>query len=211
MKVEWESKGETTIARIEGRIDSTRTESLQEELQSGLDPKAQAALLDFEKVSFISSAGLRAVLALAKQLKGRNVKMGLCSLSGSLRKIFEVSGFENVIPIYSSQGEAINILNEDLEISDEDFKDLKVAYDVSIIEDNIRHITALTLEKYEYMNDRSLPENSREEALKQMEDALKDLMHEKLKKLQARRMNTLKEMFRLASKTLHNVVDSANP
>ena len=70
MNVKWEQKDGATIARIEGRIDSANIPVFQRALESSLDPDAKDVVVDFEKVVFMSSAGLRVVLMLGKQLRG---------------------------------------------------------------------------------------------------------------------------------------------
>ena len=46
----------------------------------------------------------------AKSLQRREARFALCSLSEPVREIFEVSGFDKIIPIHSSQDEAISAL-----------------------------------------------------------------------------------------------------
>ena len=64
-------------------------------------------VLDFEGISYISSAGLRVVLLVAKTLQKQNAKMAVCSLSDSIREIFEISGFDKIIPVHGSRADAL--------------------------------------------------------------------------------------------------------
>ena len=61
--------------------------------------------MDFEKLVYISSAGLRAILLTAKSLGNLNAKLALCSLSDQIREIFEISGFDKIITIHPSKAE----------------------------------------------------------------------------------------------------------
>ena len=63
--------------------------------------------MDFEKLVYISSAGLGVILLTAKSLRNRNTKLATCSLSDQIRKIFEISGFDKVIAIHPSKSEAL--------------------------------------------------------------------------------------------------------
>ena len=157
-------------------------------------PGADTVLLDFEEVEFIASAGLRAVLSTAKELKEKGTKMEVCSLSESVGKIFEVSGLKDIISIRRS------------DVKDEDFKNLKTAYDVDIIADNVRDIVALTLEKHEYVNDCSLSESVRERARKQMEEA----MLKRIEEIKRQRPKLIKEMYALASRALEDTVGNTD-
>ena len=64
-------------------------------------------VLDFEGISYISSAGLRVVLLVAKTLQKQKAKMAVCSLSESIREIFEISGFDKIIPVHGSRADAV--------------------------------------------------------------------------------------------------------
>ena len=56
--------------------------------------------MDLEKLSYISSAGLRALLTIAKNLMGRGAKLALCAMSDQIREVFAISGFDKIIPIH---------------------------------------------------------------------------------------------------------------
>ncbi len=202
MQVEWEQRSEAAVARITGQIDGGNSEQFLRALQSGLHPEARVVVLDFEQVDFISSAGLRVLLVIAKQLKEHGAKIGLCSLSAPVRQVFEISGFEKVIPIHASQGEAISAFGASRRVTDAEIDNVRSSVDFDIVTDNVKDIAALTLEKYEYVNDLTLSEATREKVQKQMEDVL----WRHIEQLKRRRLEILRQMFRLASKTLEGAV-----
>ena len=57
--VKWGRKGRTVIAMLEGRFDSENADVLERMLELGIDTRDEALVMDFENVSFFSSAGLR--------------------------------------------------------------------------------------------------------------------------------------------------------
>ena len=71
------------------------------------EPPTRALLLDFERVSFISSAGLRVGLRVGRRFKEPGLHFGICSLCDQVREVFAASGFDEIIPIYESQAAAI--------------------------------------------------------------------------------------------------------
>ena len=79
-------------------------------LDSVIEEGDRAVILNFQDLMYISSAGIRVVLMTAKSLQRREARFALCSLSEPVREIFEVSGFDKIIPIHSSQDEAISAL-----------------------------------------------------------------------------------------------------
>ena len=106
MAISAEREGGTVIAKADGRIDGSNASEFQVDLQAVIEDSDKVLILDFESVSYISSAGLRVLLLTAKTLAGNGAKLALCSLSEPIREVFRISGFDNIIPIHDSQAEA---------------------------------------------------------------------------------------------------------
>ena len=111
MAIQAEREGDTLVAKAEGRIDGTNARQFQDDLDSVIEEGDRAVILNFQDLMYISSAGIRVVLMTAKSLQRREARFALCSLSEAVREIFEVSGFDKIIPIHSSQDEAISALS----------------------------------------------------------------------------------------------------
>jgi anti-anti-sigma factor len=62
-------------------------------------------------LEYLSSAGLRVLLSVAKEMRRREGKMVLCSLNEFVKEIFEVSGFQSLIPIVDSVESGIEVLS----------------------------------------------------------------------------------------------------
>ena len=110
MAINTEREGDTLVAKAEGRIDGTNARQFQDDLDSVIEEGDRAVILNFQDLMYISSAGIRVVLMTAKTLQRREARFALCSLSEPVREIFEVSGFDKIIPIHASQDEAISAL-----------------------------------------------------------------------------------------------------
>ena len=110
MAINTEREGDTLVAKAEGRIDGTNAREFQDDLDSVIEEGDRAVILNFQDLMYISSAGIRVVLMTAKTLQRREALFALCSLSEPVREIFEVSGFDKIIPIHASQDEAISAL-----------------------------------------------------------------------------------------------------
>ncbi len=98
-------------AAVDGRIDGSNVVEFEEAVRAAIQDSDRAVIMDFEKLAYISSAGLRAILLTAKSLQGRNAKLMLCSLSERINEVFEISGFDKILPIYKSRAEAIASLD----------------------------------------------------------------------------------------------------
>ena len=111
MAINIERDGGTVIAKIDGRLDGANAQEFQGDLTDSIEAGDRAVILDFENLSYISSAGLRVILITAKALRRQNAELAVCSLSDPIREVFEISGFDQIIPVRDSQAEAIAALN----------------------------------------------------------------------------------------------------
>ena len=112
MELETERQGDTLIAKTDGRVDGANAREIQSALEAAIDDNTSAVILDMERLSYISSAGLRVILLTAKSLQGRNAKFAVCSLSESIQEVFEISGFDKIISIHPSQAETLAAFND---------------------------------------------------------------------------------------------------
>ena len=111
MDVTTERRDSVLSARVGGRIDGANAYEFEETIRGVIEESDRAVIMDFETLSYISSAGLRAVLMTAKELQKRDAAFALCSLSDQIREIFTVSGFDKIIAIYPTRVEALASLD----------------------------------------------------------------------------------------------------
>lgn len=90
-------KDATLYYALEGRLDTITSPELEEELKASLE-NAQALVLDFEKLEYISSAGLRVLLSAQKTMAKRG-EMKLTHVNETVMEIFEVTGFADILTI----------------------------------------------------------------------------------------------------------------
>ena len=99
--------GATTVLDAVGRIDSVTAKALEEKLLGLLKEGPQALIIDFARVDYISSAGLRVLLMAAKQSKAAHCKFALCSLKAQVRDVFDISGFGTIIALHPDRDSAV--------------------------------------------------------------------------------------------------------
>ncbi len=87
---------ELTIS-LEGRLDTVTSPSLEAELKNALDGVNELTL-DFGKLEYVSSAGLRVLLAAQKEMSRKGV-MKLTHVGETIMEIFEVTGFSDILTI----------------------------------------------------------------------------------------------------------------
>ena len=93
-------------ALVSGRIDGSNVIQLEETVRTAIEDGDHAVMMDLENLSYISSAGLRVVLIIAKNVRARDAKFALCAVSDQIRQVFEVSGFDKIVSIHPSKTEA---------------------------------------------------------------------------------------------------------
>lgn len=111
MAINIERDGGTVIAKIDGRLDGANAQEFQGDLTASIEDSDRAVILDFENLSYISSAGLRVILITAKALRRQDAELAVCALSDPIREVFEISGFDQIIPVRDSQADAIAAIN----------------------------------------------------------------------------------------------------
>ncbi len=107
MNVDFERQDGNLIASVQGSVDGTNAAEFQATLQGAVQDEDNAMLLDFTKLEYISSAGLRVLLLIAKDMQRKSSGFAICSLSGQVRELFTVSGFDQIIGIHDDQKEAL--------------------------------------------------------------------------------------------------------
>ena len=100
----------TLVVKVEGRVDGANAREFQDELEAAVEETDRVVVLDLGQLSYISSAGLRVILLTVRTLRQQDTKFAVCSLADPIREIFEISGFDKIIPIHASRAEAVSEL-----------------------------------------------------------------------------------------------------
>ena len=111
MDINATKEGNILISKPFGRLDGTNSRDFEENLKSQLNDDVNNLIIDLEDLVYISSAGLRAILLLAKTLNSKGQKLVLCSLSDQIMEVFEISGFNKVISIHANRTSAISSMS----------------------------------------------------------------------------------------------------
>ena len=86
----------------EGRLDGTQGSEFQDAMFRAIELTDQRVVLDLAGVSYISSAGLRALLVVGKDLQKRNARLSLVAMQNSVGEAFALSGFDRIFEIFDS-------------------------------------------------------------------------------------------------------------
>ena len=97
MTIQKEQNGKDLKLAVEGRLDTLTAPELEAELGREM-PGAETLTLDFSKLDYISSAGLRVLLAAHKTMS-RKGGMKVTGVNEIVQEVFDVTGFSDVLTI----------------------------------------------------------------------------------------------------------------
>lgn len=108
MQLTINSSDGVTVIKIEGNLDTQTSTEAQEELDRIVGDGARKLLIDFADLAYISSAGLRILLATAKKLSTDQGEMRMCNMNDVVKEVFEVSGFSTIFKVFPTDSEAMS-------------------------------------------------------------------------------------------------------
>ena len=109
MQISTRTSNDIHIVAIAGSLDSTTAPDAQKQLDAVV-AGAKKVALDFSSLDYISSAGLRVLLGVAKKLKGSGGTLGMFGLNQSVKEVFEISGFSTILAVYPSEADALSAM-----------------------------------------------------------------------------------------------------
>src|SRR5512140_2939626 len=107
MKIETRELKHVSVVVVSGRVDSATAPDLQTALQGLLDSEHNQFVIDLKEVEYMSSAGLRVLVAMQKAAKKNGGALRLAQLSARVTEVFELAGLTPVFDIYPDVVEAV--------------------------------------------------------------------------------------------------------
>jgi anti-anti-sigma factor len=99
-----------TIFALQGRLDSNSAPQFERQLTDYLNTPAGHLVFDCHDLDYISSAGLRVILNIAKAYSACPFRFVACALQDHVLEVFEISGFDSFITIKGSVDECLTQL-----------------------------------------------------------------------------------------------------
>lgn len=100
-------EGGAVVVAPTGRVDSTTSSRLERHLSILLAGGEYRIVVDFTRVEYISSAGLRVMLVLARRVKDARGSLALCAMGAPVRHVFELAGFMPLFAVDGSRDAAV--------------------------------------------------------------------------------------------------------
>lgn len=111
MSLSSEKIGDVLVVSVSGQINSANAAEVESGLLAYVKQGERLCVLDFGGLDYISSAGLRVVLMLAKSLKQQSGQLILCALQPQVHEVFDISGFLSILTVVDQRQAAISQLS----------------------------------------------------------------------------------------------------
>ena len=108
MKIETRESQGIQIVSFEGNLDTNTSPEAESKINELIDAGNQKLLVNFEQLNFISSAGLRVLLATVKKLNASGGDLRICSLNPTVQEVFDISGFVTILSVKGTEEEALS-------------------------------------------------------------------------------------------------------
>jgi serine/threonine-protein kinase RsbW len=108
MDITTRTQSGVTIVAVAGKLDSNTSPQAQQALDGIVAGGGRTILVDCTALDYISSAGLRVLLATAKRLSGAGGTVRLFGLNETVREVFQISGFVTILPVFATETDALS-------------------------------------------------------------------------------------------------------
>ena len=110
MEITQSKKDGVMVFEIMGRLDAVTATEAEEILLNLPEEENVAMLINLEKLEYVSSAGLRVLLMVAKKIQGIGGKVALSNLSELVKEVFDISGFSSIFMIVDNEEDGLKQL-----------------------------------------------------------------------------------------------------
>lgn len=97
MEILKENNGNALLISVIGRLDTTTAPQLEDEIKDSIEGITDLTL-DFAKLEYVSSAGLR-VLLMAQKIMNKQGSMVITNVNDDINEVFEITGFSDILTI----------------------------------------------------------------------------------------------------------------
>jgi stage II sporulation protein AA (anti-sigma F factor antagonist) len=112
LEVQTRKEENAVVVALGGRLDAVTSPDFEKRMRELIDGGNAALVVDFERLDYISSAGLRALLVIAKTLKAKDGRLRFANVKGGVHAVFDMSGFASMFPLDDSVAAALAALKK---------------------------------------------------------------------------------------------------
>jgi stage II sporulation protein AA (anti-sigma F factor antagonist) len=107
MDMQTRKETNATVVTITGRLDAVTAPEYEKKFNELIAGDEAGFVVDFDRLDYISSAGLRALLATAKRLKVKGGLIRFANVKGPVKEVFDISGFGSIFQMEDSVDAAL--------------------------------------------------------------------------------------------------------
>ena len=107
LDIEHEEKGDVTVVYFFGKLDTGTSPEAEKYVNQLLDEGTNNIVMNLEELDFISSTGLRVILATGKKLMASGGKETICSPNITVNDVLKMSGFNRMFGVFDTEEEAL--------------------------------------------------------------------------------------------------------
>lgn len=107
MNIEMRELKHVSVVKVSGRVDSSTAPEMEKSLQGLLDSGRTQMVLDLQETDYLSSAGLRVLVAMHKATKKNGGGMCLAQPSARVSEVLDLAGLTPVFAVYPDVVEAV--------------------------------------------------------------------------------------------------------
>ncbi len=100
-------QAQAVILALTGRLDAVTAPQFEQNIEEYITSPENSLVFDLTELDYISSAGLRVILKIAKAFNQVPWKFSVCEIQDHVREILEMSGFEHFITLHNSVSDCI--------------------------------------------------------------------------------------------------------
>lgn len=102
-----DAKGDVLVLRMSGRLDAVSSPTAERKVFDYINNDQCKLLFDFGGIDYLSSAGMRMLLSIAKKLKSLSGKLVLFGITSNVMDILKMSGFDHVLEIVQTEEDGL--------------------------------------------------------------------------------------------------------
>ncbi|MBP1928858.1 anti-anti-sigma factor [Methanolinea mesophila] len=99
------------VVKVEGRIDASSAPGMEAAINAPLERGVKKIVVDLSGVEYMSSAGLRVLLASLKKVRSLGGEMRLAGMQPFVKEVFDMTGFSRLFSVSATVEEAVKSLS----------------------------------------------------------------------------------------------------
>jgi stage II sporulation protein AA (anti-sigma F factor antagonist) len=98
------------VVSVSGRMDAVSAPEYEKKFEELISNGENDFVIDFGKLEYISSAGLRVLLSTTRRIKDNKGSIHLANIIGNVKEVFDMSGFGSIFPVHDSVDDALKMI-----------------------------------------------------------------------------------------------------